>query len=51
MEIVLKNKNEANELFLNMALMYIKLEKLENARRSWDEALGLDRTSLGALYQ
>ncbi len=92
MEIVMKNKNEANELFsdgnhrhaaaryakalthcakffdlgpeeekevratklslhLNMALAYIKLEKLENARRSCDEALGIDGTSVKALYR
>jgi len=92
MEIVLKNKNEANELFsdgnyrhaaaryakalthcakffdlspeeerevrdtklslhLNMALCYIKLEKLDNAYLSCDEALKLDGKSVKALYR
>jgi len=92
MEMVLKNKNEANELFsdgnyrhaaaryakalthcskffdlspdeerrvnetklslhLNLALSYIKLEKLDNAYKSCDEALKLDGKSVKALYR
>ncbi|KAL7531674.1 hypothetical protein ACHAXR_005200 [Thalassiosira sp. AJA248-18] len=92
MEIVMKNKNEANELFsdgnyrhaaaryakalthctkffdlnpeeeeevkqvklslhLNIALMYIKLEKLDNAKQSCDDALKLDAASVKALYR
>mmetsp|Transcript_28544 Transcript_28544/g.60504 ORF Transcript_28544/g.60504 Transcript_28544/m.60504 type:complete len:748 (+) Transcript_28544:113-2356(+) len=92
MEIVMKNKNEANELFsgknyrhaaaryakalthcsklfdlspdeekevkevklslhLNLALAYIKLEKLDNARNSCDEALRLDAANVKALYR
>ncbi len=92
MEIVMKNKNEANELFsdgnyrhaaaryakalshaaklfdmspaeeeearevrlslhLNLALAYIKLEKLDNAMQSCDDALALDATNVKALYR
>lgn len=92
MEIVMKNKNEANELIsdgnyrhaaaryakalthctkffdlspdetqevkevklslhLNMALAYIKLEKLDNANQACNEALKLDVTNVKALYR
>eukprot|EP01082_Thalassiosira_pseudonana_P005183 g4728.t1 g4728 contig16:169977-171020(+) len=92
MEIVMKNKGEANELFsdgnykfaaaryakalshcskffdlspeeeqevkdvklslhINMALAYIKLEKLDNAYQSCNEALKLDETNVKALYR
>ena len=92
MEIVMKNKNEANELFsggnyrhaaaryakalshaaklfdmspaeedeakeirlslhLNLALAYIKLEKLDNAMKSCDDALVLDGMNVKALYR
>eukprot|EP00578_Thalassiosira_sp_NH16_P020580 CAMPEP_0181097932 /NCGR_PEP_ID=MMETSP1071-20121207/11839_1 /TAXON_ID=35127 /ORGANISM="Thalassiosira sp., Strain NH16" /LENGTH=777 /DNA_ID=CAMNT_0023180459 /DNA_START=18 /DNA_END=2354 /DNA_ORIENTATION=- len=92
MEIVMKNKNEANELFsdgnyrhaaaryakalthcskffdlkpedetevravkmslnLNMALAYIKLEKLDNALRCCNDVLGLDGKNVKALYR
>ncbi|KAL3806626.1 hypothetical protein ACHAXA_010814 [Cyclostephanos tholiformis] len=92
MEIVLKNKNEANELFsdgnyrhaaaryakalshcaklfdlspeeeeevrevrlslyLNLAFAYIKLDKLDNAMQSCDDALKLDGTNVKALYR
>mmetsp|Transcript_8378 Transcript_8378/g.15210 ORF Transcript_8378/g.15210 Transcript_8378/m.15210 type:complete len:748 (+) Transcript_8378:99-2342(+) len=92
MEIVLKNKNEANELisdgnyrhaaaryakalthctkffdlspteeeevkqvklslYLNSALAYIKLEKMNNAYQSCNDALKLDRKNVKALYR
>jgi tetratricopeptide (TPR) repeat protein len=92
MEIVMKNKNEANELFsdgnyrhaaaryakalshcaklfdlspaeedearevrlslyLNLAFAYIKLDKLDNAMQSCDDALKLDGASVKALYR
>jgi len=92
MEIVMKNKNEANELFsdrnyrhaaaryakalthctkffdlspveeqevkdvklslyLNIALAYIKLEKMDNALQSCNDALKLDETNGKALYR
>ncbi|KAL3771140.1 hypothetical protein ACHAW5_009924 [Stephanodiscus triporus] len=92
MEIVMKNKNEANELFsdgnyrhaaaryakalghtaklfdlspaeeeearevklslyLNLAFAYIKLDKLDNAMQSCDDALKLDGTNVKALYR
>ena len=92
MEIVMKNKKEANELFsdgnykhaaaryakalshcskffdlspaqedemrdvklslyLNLALAYIKLEKLDNAMQSCDDALKLDSKNTKALYR
>ena len=92
MEIVMKNKNEANELFsdknyrhaaaryakalthctkffdlspeeekevqdvklslyLNIALAYIKLEKLDNALQNCNDALSLDESNVKALYR
>ena len=38
-------------LHLNMALAYLKLEKMDNAHRSCDEALALDAKSVKALYR
>ena len=38
-------------LHLNMAPAYIKLEKLENAHRSCDEALRLDEKTVKALVR
>ncbi|KAL9179094.1 hypothetical protein ACHAXT_000136 [Thalassiosira profunda] len=92
MEIVMKNKAEANELFadgnyrhaaaryakalthatkffdlspeeaeevkevklslhLNLALAYLKLEKLDNAHRCCNDALALDESNVKALYR
>ncbi|EED87358.1 heat shock protein-like protein [Thalassiosira pseudonana CCMP1335] len=38
-------------LHINMALAYIKLEKLDNAYQSCNEALKLDETNVKALYR
>ena len=38
-------------LYLNLALAYIKLEKLDNAMQSCDDALKLDSKNTKALYR